>query len=88
MQRIPNTQLGHRLMTYAFPFGLQHELAEVLFRYYFVEGQDVRFDCLDVAQYLPLTLARIPGSSFAENQLVSPERLPSDPRQKVNRLNS
>jgi predicted DsbA family dithiol-disulfide isomerase len=41
MQRIPNTQLGHRLMTYALPFGLQHELAEVLFRYYFVEGQDV-----------------------------------------------
>lgn len=41
MQRIPNTQLGHRLMTYALPFGLQHELAEVLFSYYFIEGLDV-----------------------------------------------
>lgn len=41
MQRLPNTQLGHRLLTYALPFGVQHDLAEVLFRYYFQEGRDV-----------------------------------------------
>lgn len=41
MERLPNTQLGHRLMTYALPFGVQHQLADLLFRYYFVEGRDV-----------------------------------------------
>ncbi|MGI9326112.1 MAG: DsbA family oxidoreductase [Pseudomonadales bacterium] len=39
--KIPNTKLGHRLMAAAEPLGLQHELAEALFRAYFIEGVDV-----------------------------------------------
>ncbi len=41
MQRLPNTQLGHRLMAFAGPAGVQHQLADVLFRYYFIDGRDV-----------------------------------------------
>jgi predicted DsbA family dithiol-disulfide isomerase len=37
----PNTLRAHRLLSWAEPSGRQHELAEVLFRYYFQEGRDV-----------------------------------------------
>jgi len=41
MQRLPNTLLGHRLLAYAGTRGLQHELADLLFQYYFEQGRDV-----------------------------------------------
>ena len=41
MQRMPNTHLGHRLMAFAEGYEKQHELADVLFRYYFCDGKDV-----------------------------------------------
>ncbi|MFU8816104.1 MAG: DsbA family oxidoreductase [Pseudomonadales bacterium] len=37
----PNTLRAHRLMSWAEPSGRQHELAEVLFRFYFQQGRDV-----------------------------------------------
>ncbi|MCZ6854181.1 MAG: DsbA family oxidoreductase [Gammaproteobacteria bacterium] len=37
----PNTLQAHRLMDIACESGHQHELAEVLFRYYFCEGKNV-----------------------------------------------
>ncbi len=37
----PNTFRAHRLLSWAEPSGHQHELAEILFRYYFCEGRDV-----------------------------------------------
>lgn len=37
----PNTLRAHRLLSWAEPSGRQHDLAEVLFRYYFREGRDV-----------------------------------------------
>jgi predicted DsbA family dithiol-disulfide isomerase len=37
----PNTLRAHRLLSWAEPSGRQHDLAEVLFRCYFVEGRDV-----------------------------------------------
>jgi predicted DsbA family dithiol-disulfide isomerase len=37
----PNTFKAHRLLSWAEPTGRQHELAEVLFRYYFCDGRDV-----------------------------------------------
>ena len=41
IERMPNTLLGHRLLHLARPHGVQHELAETLFRAYFEEGRDV-----------------------------------------------
>lgn len=37
----PNTFQAHRLMEFAGGSGVQHELAEVLFEYYFCEGRNV-----------------------------------------------
>jgi predicted DsbA family dithiol-disulfide isomerase len=37
----PNTLRAHRLLSWAEPSGLQHELAEVLFGYYFQQGRDI-----------------------------------------------
>ena len=42
--RVPNTLTAHRLLDHAERVagaGVQHELAEVLFRFYFCEGRDV-----------------------------------------------
>ncbi len=41
MQRLPNTQLGHRLLSFAESSGVQHALADQLFQYYFLDGRDV-----------------------------------------------
>ena len=44
IRRMPNTLTAHRLLDYAESRSsatVQHQLAEVLFRYYFSEGQDV-----------------------------------------------
>ena len=44
IRRMPNTLTAHRLLDYAeqdSSAAVQHELAEVLFRYYFCEGRDV-----------------------------------------------
>jgi predicted DsbA family dithiol-disulfide isomerase len=41
MKYMPNTKLAHRLLEFAVEPGVQHQLAEVLFRYYFCEGRDV-----------------------------------------------
>ena len=41
ISRTPNTMDAHRLMEFAFPQGVQHELAERLFNAYFIEGLDV-----------------------------------------------
>lgn len=41
IQRTPNTLFAHRLMEFAEPFGLQHQLAEKLFQGYFCQGADV-----------------------------------------------
>jgi predicted DsbA family dithiol-disulfide isomerase len=45
----PNTLRAHRLLAWAEPSGRQHELAEVLFRYYFCDGRDVG-DSRELAQ--------------------------------------
>jgi predicted DsbA family dithiol-disulfide isomerase len=37
----PNTLRAHRLLSWAEPSGRQHELAEVLFSYYFQQGRDI-----------------------------------------------
>lgn len=44
IRRMPNTLTAHRLLDYAeqdSSAAVQHQLAEVLFRYYFCEGRDV-----------------------------------------------
>ncbi|MCZ6657884.1 MAG: DsbA family oxidoreductase [Gammaproteobacteria bacterium] len=41
IEKMPNTLQAHRLLSYAESTGTQHELAEVLFEYYFCEGKDV-----------------------------------------------
>ncbi len=41
MGKLPNTLNAHRLLGYAEDKDCQHELAEVLFRYYFCDGRDV-----------------------------------------------
>lgn len=41
MEYMPNTSLAHRLLSFALEPGVQHELAEVLFRYFFCEGRHV-----------------------------------------------
>ena len=39
--RMPNTFQAHRLMELAWDYGVQHQLAEVLFDVYFRAGQDI-----------------------------------------------
>lgn len=39
--KLPNTLLAHRLLEFAAPLGVQHELAEALFAAYFCDGEDV-----------------------------------------------
>ena len=41
IEKMPNTFQAHRLLSYAETTGTQHELAEVLFEYYFCQGKDV-----------------------------------------------
>lgn len=41
IERMPNTFQAHRLLSYSESTGRQHELAEVLFEYYFCAGKDV-----------------------------------------------
>ncbi len=41
IERTPNTLLAHCLLEYAAEKGVQHEVAESLFRAYFCEGKDV-----------------------------------------------
>lgn len=41
MAYLPNTRLAHRLLDYAAEWDVQHQLAEVLFRYHFCEGRNV-----------------------------------------------
>ena len=52
MLRLPNTLLGHRLMAYAGATGHQHDLADLLFSYYFEQGRDLgdRDTLVDAAQ--------------------------------------
>jgi predicted DsbA family dithiol-disulfide isomerase len=44
IERMPNTFKGHRLLHHARSAGVQHELADTLFRAYFEEGRDVGDD--------------------------------------------
>lgn len=41
IERMPQTLDAHRLLDYAAPHGVQHELAETLFRAYFCDGRDL-----------------------------------------------
>ena len=41
IQTLPNTFAAHRLLVLAERYGCQHELAEVLFQYYFQRGRNV-----------------------------------------------
>ncbi|MCW5750363.1 MAG: DsbA family oxidoreductase [Alphaproteobacteria bacterium] len=41
MQRTPNTLSSHQLIRWAGSAGVQHQLVEILFRRYFLEGQDI-----------------------------------------------
>lgn len=41
IEKMPNTFQAHRLLELAAAHGVQHELAEVLFAYYFCSGRDV-----------------------------------------------
>ncbi|MDE0367010.1 MAG: DsbA family oxidoreductase [Gammaproteobacteria bacterium] len=41
IEKMPNTFQAHRLLDLAAAHGVQHELAEVLFDYYFCSGRDV-----------------------------------------------
>ncbi len=41
IEKMPNTFQAHRLLELAAAHGVQHELAEVLFDYYFCSGRDV-----------------------------------------------
>lgn len=52
IKRLPNTFRGHRLLHHARAVGVQHELADGLFRAYFEQGQDVGDDrvLVDVAE--------------------------------------
>ncbi len=40
-KRIPNTLASHSVMRWAAEAGVQHRLAEILFRRYFTDGQDI-----------------------------------------------
>jgi len=41
MTRMPNTLASHSVMRWAAEAGVQHRIAEILFRRYFTEGQDI-----------------------------------------------
>lgn len=41
IKRVPNTFNAHRLIWYAEKHGKQHDLSEILFRNYFVDGKDI-----------------------------------------------
>jgi predicted DsbA family dithiol-disulfide isomerase len=41
IKRMPNTRLAHQVLTFAFPYGVQHRLAQILFEDYFCRGVDV-----------------------------------------------
>jgi predicted DsbA family dithiol-disulfide isomerase len=41
IKRMPNTRLAHQVLSFAFPYGVQHTLAQVLFEAYFCRGVDV-----------------------------------------------
>ncbi len=41
IERMPNTRLAHQVLSFAFPYGVQHTLAQVLFEAYFCRGVDV-----------------------------------------------
>lgn len=41
IERMPNTFQAHRLLEFAAARGVQHDLAEVLFEFYFCSGRDV-----------------------------------------------
>jgi len=41
IERVPNTRLAHQVLSFAFPYGVQHTLAQVLFEAYFCRGVDV-----------------------------------------------
>ncbi|MEE4284207.1 MAG: DsbA family oxidoreductase, partial [Pseudomonadales bacterium] len=41
IKRMPNTRLAHQVLAFAFPYGVQHTLAQILFEDYFCRGVDV-----------------------------------------------
>ncbi|MGE0623320.1 MAG: DsbA family oxidoreductase [Pseudomonadales bacterium] len=49
IRRVPNTFRGHRLLHHARSAGVQHELADGLFRAYFERGEDVGDDAVLLA---------------------------------------
>ena len=48
IKRMPNTRLAHQVLAFAFPYGVQHTLAQILFEDYFCRGVDVG----DIAQLM------------------------------------
>lgn len=48
IERMQNTRLAHQVLSFSYPFGVQHALAQVLFEAYFCRGVDVG----DVSQLL------------------------------------
>lgn len=70
----PNTFLAHRLLSWAENSGRQHELAEVLFRYYFSEGRDVGD---------PAVLAEAAGESGLDAQTAAAMLATRDEEDKV-----
>ena len=41
IKRMPNTLLAHQVLAFAFPYGVQHTLAQILFEDYFCRGVDI-----------------------------------------------
>ena len=41
IERMPNTRLAHQVLSFAFPYGVQHTLAQILFEAYFCHGVDI-----------------------------------------------
>jgi predicted DsbA family dithiol-disulfide isomerase len=74
IRRAPNTFRAHRLLSWAESTPRQHELAEVLFRYYFREGRDVGD---------PAELARAAGEAGLDAEAAAAMLATEDEADKV-----
>ncbi|XOV81933.1 MAG: DsbA family oxidoreductase [bacterium] len=61
IKRMPNTQLAHQLLAFAYPYGVQHRLAQILFEAYFCRGIDVgdMHELMAAAQQAALPLDKL-----------------------------
>ena len=71
IKRMPNTRLAHQVLLFAFPYGVQHSLVQILFEDYFCRGVDIGdvSQLMAAAQKVDLPLERL-QAYLAENEGV------------------